>query len=149
MRSFLLILLVLMMVFSACSAATGIEISSAWSRPTMKGENGAVYFLLQNHSAGRDILTGISSDIAQAIEIHESTEDGDVMQMRQVMSLPIAGKESIAFGPGGYHVMLVGLKQDLKAGDEIQVTLHFKDHDDIEVNIPVQEIAPGETMEDH
>lgn len=64
------------------------------------------------------------------------------MQMRPLQSVPIGGKESIEFGPGGYHVMLVGLKQDLNAGDEIEITLHFKNQEDLLVTVPVQELAP-------
>ena len=136
-------------LLNACLAATGIEISNAWARPALQDGNGAVYFLLQNHSAFRDELTGVSSDAAQAVEMHESKMEGDVMQMRQISSLPIGGKESIEFGPGSYHVMLVGLKQELKAGDELQITLHFKNHEDIRVIVSVQEMALNDSMSDH
>lgn len=138
-----------LLILAACSAATGIEISDAWARPAMQGDNGAVYFLLQNHSAGSDELTGVSSEVAQAVEMHESRMEGDVMQMRPVMSLPIKGKESIQFGPGGYHVMLVNLNRELTPGDEIQVTLHFRDNGDLEVTVPVQETQPEDSMNDH
>jgi len=126
MKRLLAAILVAVFLLSACSAVTGIEISNTWTRPALQDGNGAVYFLLQNHSAFGDELTGVSSEAAQAVEIHESRMEGDVMQMRQIPSLAIRGKESIEFGPGGYHVMLVGLKQELKAGDEIQITFISK-----------------------
>lgn len=143
------ILLAVIFLLNACSEATGIEVGNPWARPALQGGNGAVYFLLQNHSADGDELTGATSDVAQAVEIHESSMEGDVMQMRQVMSVPIGGKESIEFGPGGYHVMLIGLNRELKAGDEIQVTLQFKDHEDILVAVPVQEMAPEGNAGEH
>ena len=149
MKKLLLILFLIVLVLCSCRAASGMEVSNAWTRPTMIGDNGAVYFLLQNHSAGADELTGVSAQVAEAVEIHESRMEGDIMQMRQVKSLPVAGKESIEFGPGGYHVMLVGLKQDLKTGEHIQVTLHFKEHSDMVLIIPVHEMAQGEAMEEH
>jgi periplasmic copper chaperone A len=130
-------------LISACSSTTGITISNAWARPALQDGNGAIYFLLQNHSALGDELIGVSSNTARAVEIHESRMEGDVMQMRQVSSVPIRGKESIEFGPGGFHVMLIELKKELNAGDEIQVNLHFKNHEDLLVTVPVQEIAPG------
>jgi periplasmic copper chaperone A len=136
-------------LLAACSAATGIEISKAWTRPALQDGNGAVYFLLQNHSAISDELTGVSSEAARAVEMHESKMEGDVMQMRQILSVPIRGKEGIEFGPGSNHVMLVGLNRELQAGDEIQITLHFKNHEDLQVTVPVQEMAPGSEMEDH
>ena len=144
MKNVLLSLIAVIFVLSGCNAATGIEISQAWARPALQGNNGAVYFLLQNHSAFSDELTGASADIAESATLHESKMEGDVMQMRPVTTLPIGGKESIAFAPGSYHVMLAGLKQELKAGDEIQITLHFKNHEDILLAVPVQETAPGD-----
>ena len=136
-------------LLSACSTATGIEIGNAWARPALQDGNGAVYFLLQNRSASQDELTGISSDVAKVVEIHESKMEGDVMQMRQVPSIPIGGKASIEFEPGGYHVMLIGLNRELQAGDEIRITLHFKNHEDIPVTVPVQELSPDGSMNGH
>jgi copper(I)-binding protein len=149
MKIRVVILLAVILLLNACSAATGIEVSNPWARPALQDGNGAVYFLLQNHSAAGDELTGATSDVAQAVEIHESSMEGDVMQMRQVISVLIGGKESIEFGPGGYHVMLIGLNQELKAGNEIQVTLQFKNQEDIQVAVPVQEMAPGDDIGEH
>jgi copper(I)-binding protein len=149
MRRFFAAIFLAGILLNACRAATGIEISSAWTRPALQDGNGAVYFLLQNHSAFQDELTGVSSEASQAVEMHESQMEGDVMQMRQILSIPLRGKESIEFGPGGYHVMLVSLKQELKTGDEIQITLHFKNHGDLQVTVPVQEIAPDDSTSDH
>lgn len=138
-----------MLLLNACSAATGIEVTHAWARPAVKDSNGAIYFLLQNHSASADKLLRISSDVADVVEMHESRMEGDVMQMRQVTSLPIRGKASIEFAPGGYHAMLVTLKEDVKIGDEIEITLHFKKHDDITISVPVQEGADTNSMPEH
>jgi copper(I)-binding protein len=143
------ILLAGILMLSACGTAAGVEASHAWARPAAQGGNGAVYFLLQNHSASEDELTGVTSDVAAAVEMHESKMQGDVMQMQQVMALPIAGKASIEFAPGGYHVMLIGLKQDLKVGDEFQVILQFRDHDDISLSVTVQESGDNDSMSDH
>jgi copper(I)-binding protein len=74
---------------------------------------------------------------------------GDVMQMKQVLSMPVKGKESIEFAPGGLHVMLIGLKQDLKTGDQFQITLQFKDHEEITLTVPVQEMGNGDSISDH
>lgn len=149
MKRFFVLIMVGSFLLSACSPATGIDVSNAWARPAVQGGNGAVYFLIQNNSAGADELTGVSSDIADAIEMHESKMEGDVMQMRQVMSVEIPGKASIEFAPGGLHVMLIGLKQELKVGNKLQVTLHFEDHEDITVTVPVQEAGTGDSADDH
>ena len=149
MKRVFVLLMVGTLLLNACDAATDIEVSNAWMRPAAKDGNGAIYFVLQNHSAGTDELTGVSSDIAQAVEMHESKMEGDVMQMRQVMSVPLGGKTSVEFVPGGYHVMLIGLKQDVKLGDQVQVTLHFTNQDDITISVPVQENEGDNSMQSH
>lgn len=149
MKRFFTIMLAGIFLLNACDTATGIEIRDAWARPAMKDGNGAVYFLLQNHSAGRDELMGVSSDIAKAVEMHETKMEGDVMQMQQVMSIPIGGKASLEFAPGGLHVMLIGLEQDLKVGDEFQIALQFANHEDITLTVPVQEMQGDASMSDH
>jgi periplasmic copper chaperone A len=140
MKRLLVSMLASILLISACSPGTGIEVSKAWMRPAALGGNGAAYFLIQNRSDSADELTGASSDVAQTLELHESKMDGDVMQMQHAASVPIEENTSLEFEPGGWHVMLIGLNKDLKAGDEIQMTLHFRDHDDITVTVPVQEL---------
>lgn len=149
MKRVFILLMAVIFLLSSCNAATGIEISRAWMRPAAKDGNGAVYFSLQNHSASADELTGVSSDIATAVEMHESKMEGDVMQMNQLMSIPIKGKAGVEFAPGGYHVMLIDLKKDVNIGDHVQVTLHFKDHEDITLSVPVQENETDDSMQIH
>lgn len=71
--------------------------------------------------------------------MHQTCMDGDIMLMRRITSVPIEGKASVEFAPGSYHVMLVELKRDLNIGDHIQVSLHFRDHEDITLTVPVLE----------
>ena len=148
MKRFLMILLGILLL-SGCDTSTGITVNDAWARPAAQSGNGAVYFLLQNNSASADELIAATSDVAEATEIHESKMTGDVMQMQQVMSLPIDGKASIEFAPGGYHVMLIGLKRDLKVGDEFEITLKFAAREDLILSVPVQEAGDSDSMSDH
>jgi periplasmic copper chaperone A len=135
------------LLLSACGTEKGIEIHEAWMRPAGQGENGAVYFVIHNHSPQADELIGITSDIAAAAEMHESKMSGDIMQMNQVESVLLEAYAEIEFAPGGLHVMLVDLRNDLKVGDQIEVILHFKNFEDIKVTVPVRETAVPE--EDH
>ncbi len=135
-------------LLSACGSEKGIEVHSAWARPAAQGENGGVYFELHNHGSTPDELTSITSDIAQAVEIHESKMEGDVMKMEMMPSLPIDAYADMAFEPGGLHVMLVNLKQDLKTGDEFKIVLHFKTYEDITVHVIVKDSAPEEEHTD-
>ena len=140
MKPFRMFMLAGLFLLSACGASTGIEVSKAWMRPAAKEGNGAAYFLIQNRSDAADELTGASSDVAGAVELHESKMEGDVMQMHHAMSVPIEGNTSLEFAPGGWHVMFIGLNRDLNVGDQVELTLHFRDHEDITVTVPVQEL---------
>ena len=129
-----------------CSAEEGLIIHNAWMRPTAQGENGAVYFVLQNHSAATDELLSASSNLAESVEIHESSmvEGTDVMQMQQVFSVPLDRGSETVFEPGGLHVMLVNVNKSLFIGESVELTLHFKNHDDLPVTVSVAEFAPAD-----
>ena len=137
------VLAALAWMLSSCGAAgpEGVEVAEAWARPASQGGNGAVYFAIRSSQA--DEMTGVSSDIAQAVEMHESKMSGDVMQMRQLETVPLDAREYVTFEPGGLHIMLIGLKQDLTAGEEFEITLHFKQHQDISVTVPIQDTPPS------
>jgi len=130
-------------LLTACSAAEKeIEIHSAWVRPTAQGQNAAVYFTLHNHTDTDDELLSITSNLTNTIEIHETKVENDVAQMSMLDTLPIAADEEITFAPGGLHVMLVGVQQELVLGDHIGVILHFREHADIVVNVHVENTLP-------
>lgn len=136
----ILILMLAALLFSACGPEQGIEVRDAWTRPAAQGENGAVYFVIHNQGSQADALTGASSDVAEAVEIHESKMSGDVMQMQKLDSVPLEGSAEITFAPGGLHIMLVGLQRDLQVGDEIEITLHFTSFEDIRLAVPVSDM---------
>lgn len=146
MRPILRFVLTVTLLLTACSPDNGLDVQGAWARPARQGENGAVYFLLKNHTADtHEVLTAVS-DVAKTVEIHESQLSGDVMQMRRVESVSIGPREEVIFEPGGLHIMLIGLNKDLQIGDEIEVTLQFRDFDAITVPVSVQE-APADAGE--
>ena len=142
-RMLFMLVLAVTLLLSACGsdwnkAGTSVEVHDYWARSAMKDGNGAAYMLMHNHSTEDDALVGVSSDIATAVEIHLSqiTAEG-TMEMIKQESVPLPADGEVEFKPGSYHVMLIGLKQDLKAGDEITLTLHFKNHEDITLTVPV------------
>lgn len=147
----ILMMLVLMgiLLLSACAAAadehaagTEVETHDPWTRAALKDGNGAVYMLLHNHSTEDDALIGVSSDVATAAEMHLSQMNADgVMEMTQQESIALPADGEVELKPGSYHIMLVGLKQDLNVGDEITLTLHFMHHEDITLTVPVMDAA--------
>jgi len=144
MRSLFSLMLVLAISLSGCSAPADIEVHQAWVRPTAQGENAAVYLTLHNHTENDDELTGVSSNAADVVEIHESKMENDVMQMNMLTSVSLAADEEVIFTPGGLHIMLVNVKQELVLGEHIGVILHFKNHADIVVNVHIEDSMPEE-----
>jgi copper(I)-binding protein len=61
------------------------------------------------------------------------------MEMIKQESIPLLAGSELELKPGSYHIMLFGLKQELKVGDQIALTLHFKHHEDITLTVPVLE----------
>ena len=92
----------------------------------MEGANGAIYVTVANTGTQADALLSASSDAAQTVELHETKKDGGVMKMRPVTKIDVPAGGKIEMKPGGYHVMLLGLKRDLKKGDKVAVTLKFE-----------------------
>jgi len=135
------------LLLSACSAVEDVEVHEAWARPAAQGNTAAAYFSLHNHTLSDDELIGASSIIADAVEIHESKMVNDVMTMNMVSSIPLKAGDELTFEPGGLHVMLVGVKQELKVGDEFELVLKFKNHTDIPVKVKVEE--DGGMGDDH
>lgn len=131
------------LLLSACGTeGTDIEAHDYWARAAPKDGNGAVYMLLHNHSTEDDALVGVSTDVATAAEIHLSQMNADgVIEMSQQESIFMPVDVDLELKPGGYHIMLVGLKQDLNPGDEIIITLHFMHHEDIILTVPVLDSA--------
>lgn len=141
MKQFVVLMLSAALILSACGASKGIEASDAWARMGETGANSAVYFVIQNHNAETDNLVGVSTNIANAAEIHESKMDGDVMMMNHLESVTLDPSKKVEFMPGGLHIMLIGLKQDLNIGDEIEVTLHLENSPDLTLKATVKD--PG------
>lgn len=138
MKKIFIIALTGMLLLSACGAKEGIEVRDAWARPAMQGMTSAVYFVIQNHNAESDELIGAVSDAANAVEVHESKMENGVMMMNHIESVMLEPSAKVEFKPGGYHVMMIGLKQDLTIGNEIKVTLQFRNSPDLTLTVPVK-----------
>jgi len=147
MKRIIVSIMVAAAVLSACSAPGDMEVHQAWVRPTAQGETAAVYLTIHNHSASDDELVGASTPVADAVEIHQSKMENDIMQMSMLTSVPIAADEEIIFTPGGYHIMLVNIKEELVLGEHIGLILHFKNHEDIVVEVNVADSMPEEEHE--
>ena len=136
MRSWLMLLLILVSAVALADPA-GIRIDHVWSRPMPAGATGVVYLTVTNQGAP-DALTGVTTPVAASAGVHESIDDHGVMKMRPVASLAVTSDKPVMLAPGGYHIMLTGLKQALVAGTSFPVTLTFTKAGRVTVTATVQ-----------
>jgi len=122
-------------------AQTGsIEIKEAWARATPGGaQNGAAYVTLVSPTGDR--LTGVSSPVAEKAELHQMTNDGGIMKMREVTAIDLPPGTPVSLKPGGLHVMLMGLKHPLQPGQSVPMTLQFEKSGTREVDVAVGKIG--------
>ena len=113
------------------------QVESRWARATAgRAETGAAYMVLVGGEQA-DTLIGVSSPVAETVELHTHLETDGVMRMRQVDSIPIPAKAQVVFRPGGLHIMLIGLKGPLKEGRTFPLTLTFEHAGRIETEVPI------------
>jgi copper(I)-binding protein len=135
-------------VYAADYKVGSIQISQPWARATPKGaSSGAAYMTVLNSGTAAQRLSCVSSDAAAECQIHEMTMDGGVMKMRPVQGgLEVKPGETVTLKPGGFHIMLVGLKQPLQAGKLLDATFKVEGGDTVQVEFPIAAIgapAPG------
>jgi len=130
---------------NAAGNTGGITASDVSARATT--ENGAVYMTLTNTSQSDDVLLGAKTDAAKAVELHETTMgENDQMKMRPVVNIPIPAGGSVTLKPGGLHVMLIGMQQQLAPGDKINLTLTFEMTETITIEA---EVRDGQMIMEH
>ncbi|WP_397447998.1 copper chaperone PCu(A)C [Pseudomonas sp. NA-150] len=102
------------------SAQTLVE--DAWVRATVPGQPSTGAFMRITASSD-SMLVDATSTAAKTVQIHQSTMKNDIMSMTPVASVPLPAGKVVAIQPSGYHVMLIDLKKQVKAGDEVPITL--------------------------
>ncbi len=122
---------------AAASKAGDISVEQPFARAT-PAKVGGVFLTLKNGSGSADRLVKAASPVAENVELHTHIKDGDAMRMRAVENIPVPANGQTALEPGGYHIMLIGLKQPLKEGDSFPLTLTFAKAGSVTVTVPVQ-----------
>jgi len=116
-----------------------LSIDHAFARATPPGaKSGGAFFVVENAGKTPDKLIRAASPVAGAVELHQMAMDGGIMTMRAMtaMDVPAAGK--LELSPGGYHVMLLDLKQPLKVGDKVPLTLTFEKAGSVDITVVVE-----------
>ncbi len=114
------------MINGAAMAQT-LTVVDAWVRATVPAQNATGAFLKLTIKGADATLIAASSPVAGVTQIHEMVMSEGVMRMREVTGgVSLKAGQSFELKPGGYHIMMMDLKQPVKAGDRVPLTLTFK-----------------------
>jgi copper(I)-binding protein len=109
----------------AGAAMAQVKVSDAWARGTVAQQMATGAFM-KITTADRAKLVGAESPVAGVVEIHEMAMDNNVMRMRAVAGIELSPGRAVELKPDGYHVMLMDLKRQLKAGETVPLTLQIE-----------------------
>ena len=112
-----------------------LEITEAYAHAVMDG--GAVYLTVKNTGQTDDALIGASTEVAGNVTLHRTVTEGATTRMEPVDRIEIPAKGETTLQPGGYHLMLMELKEELEAGDTIGVELIFESAGSVTMRVPV------------
>lgn len=113
-----------------------VTVRDAWAPPSLNQPNGVGFLTL---TADRDdALIGVVSDCCDAVETHSMTMEGDVMRMRRVDRIDLPAHQEVTLKSGGYHLMLIGLKEPLEEGGSVPLTLEFEHADSVKAELRVK-----------
>lgn len=134
------LLLASLLSLACTSVLAQVSVTDPWVRATVPQQKTTGAFM-QLNSANGTRLVDARSPVARA-EIHEMAVQDHVMRMRQISGLDLPAGQTVALKPGGYHIMFFDLKQPVKEGDVIPLTLVFEDKDKkretLELQVPAR-----------
>lgn len=140
-KVFYLFACLLAVVLAACGAGPGgLAVENTWARPGEAGGTSAIYFSLNNPTDQEDVLLRAESEAAEHVELHRSMESAEgTMSMHPQHEVPVPPRTRVEFEPGGLHVMLINLQEDLDPEDELSLTLVFEEAGEVTLSVPVRE----------
>lgn len=140
------------MAFASAAVSAQTTVKDAWVRGTVAPQKATGAFM-QITSAQGGKLVSAQSPLAGVTEVHEMAMDGNVMKMRAVPALELPAGKAVDLKPGGYHVMLMDLKQPLKEGESVPLTLVVEGKDGkretLELKVPVKAMGADKPMPEH
>lgn len=130
-------LLIATALFAAFAAQAQVKVVDPWVRATVAPQQATGAFM--QLTADKPLtLVSVSSPLTDMVEIHEMKMDDGVMRMRAVDALALPAGQAVALKPGSYHVMLMGLKGPVKAGDTVPLTLTLEGADKKRTTVEVK-----------
>lgn len=143
--------LLLILASSSTLFASSLSVSDAYVRATPPNLPNSAAFMSIKNTSNKDIsLVSASSDASKVSELHTHDMKDGVMTMYQVPKIDIKANSTTTLKPGGFHVMLLGLKvKPLKEGKNVELVLNFSNGQHIKVFAPVKKVMAGMKMHKH
>ncbi|MBC3411612.1 MULTISPECIES: copper chaperone PCu(A)C [Pseudomonas] len=130
----------------ALPALAQTTVSDAWVRASVPQQQATGAFMTLTASSDSKLVS-VASPVAKTVQVHEMTMKGDVMGMREVKSVDLPAGKPVTLDPNGYHVMLIGLGQQVKEGDHVPLTLTIEDakgaKETVQVEAEVRALTAG------
>ena len=143
MRRFLMTFAALSLLTTSLQiAAEGtLSVGDPYIRAVPPGQtNSAAFMTIENRGDEPRALVAAESSASGVVELHTHLEEDGMMKMRRVDRIDLPAGETVTLEPGGLHLMLIGLTQDLKPGDELELTLIYDDDGRQQIKVPVRQI---------
>lgn len=140
----IIISLLALAALAACGARASIAVSDAWLRPTLgTGRVSAAYMLIDNPTTSDDRLVAVISPIAASVELHQTLMMNGMLEMEPMSAIELPARGRVELKPGGAHIMLLGLTQELKPGDRVTLTLTFEKAKPLTISAEVRDVGGG------
>ncbi len=129
----------------------GILIEQAWARLSPGGaKTGAVYLTIHNTSLTDDLLLAVDSAAAQSTAVHQSVVEDDIAKMKPMpFGVEIKSGKEVVLKPGAIHIMLTGLSGALQPGDQLPVTMVFREAGSLDLDVPVLPLGAKDPAVSH
>jgi len=132
-----LLLLACLLAPLTAHAAEDVQVSDAWARATVPGQEVAgAYLTLRSEKTAK--LVKAESTVADSAAIHSMSMKNGVMEMRELTELALPAGKTVKLAPGGFHIMLIDLKKPLKVGETVPLKLTIRNRDNTLSVIDVQ-----------
>ncbi len=140
MKKFLLIAL----LSASTLFASNIQVKDAYVRATPPGlPNSAAFMTVENNTAKDIAIVKASSKVSKVVELHTHSMKDGVMKMYQVPKIDVPANGKTVLKPGGFHVMLIGLHNPLKVGEEVTLTLELSNGESKTITAPIKTVMGG------
>ncbi len=139
-------------VMAVSTVNAQVTVEAPWVRATVAQQQATGAFM--RLTAEKDAkLVRAESPVANIVEIHEMAVQNDVMKMRQISDIALPSGSAVELKPGGYHIMLIQLRQQVKEGDVVPITLIFEDaagkQESMRIDAPVKPLTTGPAGHGH